>query len=129
MAGAALLASALLLHTFKEDVRDGAVAEGAIVTSRTISDKRVQAAAELVAKEVALDLLSNPQVTNKNGCFTAALLYICLISDLLSNLQTIRSAAAFVTEVLQDDKTRKSAGELVVQLFKDEAMLRYTQVP
>ena len=50
MAGAALLGSALLLHTFKEDVRDGAVAEGAIVTSRTISDKRVQAAAELVAK-------------------------------------------------------------------------------
>ena len=63
MAGAALLGSALLLHTFKEDVRDGAVAEGAIVTSRTISDKRVQAAAELVAKEVALDLLSNPQVS------------------------------------------------------------------
>jgi hypothetical protein len=52
-----------------------------------------------------------------------------LICDIFSNPQTIRSAAAFVTEVLLDDKTRKSAGELVVQLFKDEAMLLYTQVP
>lgn len=45
---------------FAEDVRSGLGAEGAIVTSRTISDKRVQDAAEVVAKEVALELLRNP---------------------------------------------------------------------
>ena len=46
--GALVLIGGGGLYIFKEDVRSGLGAEGAIVTSRTISDKRVQVCAVCV---------------------------------------------------------------------------------
>ena len=80
------------LYLFKEDVRSGLGAEGAIVSSKSISDKRFLEAAEGASKQVALDLLSNPT--------------------------TVRAASDFLKVVLADEVTRKAAGELVVNLYR-----------
>mmetsp|Transcript_10381 Transcript_10381/g.23744 ORF Transcript_10381/g.23744 Transcript_10381/m.23744 type:complete len:492 (-) Transcript_10381:55-1530(-) len=89
------------LYLLREDVRSGLGKEGAEVTSRTIQDKKVQVAAEIVAKEVALELLRSPA--------------------------TIDGAAKFVQEVLAQQTTQDAAGKLIVHLYKDEEMLKYTQ--
>lgn len=98
---ALLLLGAGALYLVREDVREGLGKEGAEVTSRTIQDKKVQVAAELVAKEVALELLRSQA--------------------------TIEGAARFVKEVLAEPATRDAAGKLVVNLFRDEEMLAHTQ--